>query len=237
MHPSPVPSESEKKRVLLVDDHPILRQGLANVLNEQPHLCVCGEAQGRTDALNAAERLQPDLAIVDLSLRTGDGIELIKDLRARLPQVLTLVLSMHDETIYAERALRAGARGYVMKQEKFDPLLLAIGRVLSGAIYVSDQVTAHAVQRLALGAVSGPEAAEESADAYVGRLTDRELQVFRLIGQGLGTRLIAENLHLSRKTIESHREHIKAKLGLRDGSELIQRAIQWSRHSSSPIGI
>ncbi len=237
MHPSPAPSETEKKRVLLVDDHPILRQGLANVLNEQPHLCVCGEAQGRTDALNAAERLQPDLAIVDLSLRTGDGIELIKDLRARLPQVLTLVLSMHDETIYAERALRAGARGYVMKQEKFERLLLAIGRVLSGAIYVSDQVTAHAVQRLALGGVSGPEAAEESADAYVGRLTDRELQVFRLIGQGLGTRLIAENLHLSRKTIESHREHIKAKLGLRDGSELIQRAIQWSRHSSSPIGI
>ncbi len=237
MHPSPASSEPEKKRILLVDDHPILRQGLANVLNEQPHLCVCGEAQGRTDALNAAERLQPDLALVDLSLRTGDGIELIKDLRVRLPQVLTLVLSMHDETIYAERALRAGARGYVMKQEKFDRLLLAIGRVLSGAIYVSDQVTAHAVQRLALGAVTGQDTAEESADAYVGRLTDRELQVFRLIGQGLGTRLIAENLHLSRKTIESHREHIKAKLGLRDGSELIQRAIQWARHSSPVVGI
>ena len=237
MHPSPAPSDSEKKRILLVDDHPILRQGLANVLNEQPHLCVCGEAQGRTDALNAAEHLQPDLALVDLSLRTGDGIELIKDLRVRLPHVLTLVLSMHDETIYAERALRAGARGYVMKQEKFDRLLLAIGRVLSGAIYVSDQVTAHAVQRLALSAVTGQDAAEESADAYVGRLTDRELQVFRLIGQGLGTRLIAENLHLSRKTIESHREHIKAKLGLRDGSELIQRAIQWARHSSPAIGI
>ena len=214
-----------------------MRKGLANVLNEQPNLCVCGEAQGRTEALNVAERLQPDLALIDLSLRSGDGIELIKDLRVRLPHVLTLVLSMHDETIYAERALRAGARGYVMKQEKFDRLLLAIGRVLSGAIYVSDQVTAHAVQRLALGGVTGPETAEDIVDTYVGRLTDRELQVFRLIGQGLGTRLIAENLHLSRKTIESHREHIKAKLGLRDGSELIQRAIQWARHASSPIGI
>ncbi len=237
MHPSPELANSEKKRVLLVDDHPILRQGLANVLNMQPHLCVCGEAQGRADALTAAERLVPDLALVDLSLRSGDGLELIKDLRVRMPNLLILVLSMHDETIYAERALRAGARGYVMKQEKFDRLLLAIGRVLSGAIYVSDQVTAHAVQRLALGGVTGHEAAEENTDAFVGRLTDRELQVFRLIGQGLGTRLIAENLHLSRKTIESHREHIKAKLGLRDGSELIQRAIQWARHSSIPIGI
>ncbi len=237
MHPPPELTGSEKKRVLLVDDHPILRQGLANVLNAQPHLCVCGEAQGRSDALAAAERLQPDLALVDLSLRTGDGIELIKDLRVRLPHLLTLVLSMHDETIYAERALRAGARGYVMKQEKFDRLLLAIGRVLAGAIYVSDQVTAHAVQRLALGGVTAQEAAEESVASYVNRLTDRELQVFRLIGQGLGTRLIAENLHLSRKTIESHREHIKTKLGLRDGSELIQRAIQWAHHSSDAVGI
>ena len=113
-----------------MDDHPILRQGLANVLNEQPHLCVCGEAQGRADAIHAAERLPPDLAIVDLSLRTGDGIELIKDLRARLPQVLTLVLSMHDETIYAERALRARARGYGMKPENLDRLLLGLGRVV-----------------------------------------------------------------------------------------------------------
>ena len=237
MQVSPEVSDTEKKRVLLVDDHPILRQGLANVLNTQPHLCVCGEAQGRSDAITAAERLRPDLALVDLSLRSGDGIELIKDLRVRLPSLLVLVLSMHDETIYAERVLRAGARGYVMKQEKFERLLLAIGRVLAGAIYVSDQVAAHAVQRLAVGGTGGGENAEETINSYVGRLTDRELQVFRLIGQGLGTRLIAENLHLSRKTIDSHREHIKAKLGLRDGSELIQRAIQWARHSSDAIGI
>ena len=179
-----------------------------------------------------ADRLQPDLALVDLSLRNGDGIELLKDLRVRQPRILTLVLSMHDEALYAERALRAGARGYVMKQEKLDRLLLAIGRVLSGAIYVSDQVAAHAVARLAVGGsnASAPETSR-SMDAYVERLTDRELQIFRLIGRGLGTRLIAETLHLSRKTIESHREHIKTKLALKDGSELIQRAIQWARNT------
>ncbi len=225
---------ADKMRVFLIDDHPILRQGLANVLNQQATLCVCGEASDPAEALAAIERLQPDLALVDLSLQSGDGIELLKDLRVRQPRMLTLVLSMHDEALYAERALRAGARGYVMKQEKLDRLLLAINRVLSGAIYVSDQVAAHAVQRLAVGGSNhgttvGASAATQSLDAYVQRLTDRELQVFRLIGRGLGTRLIAEMLHLSRKTIESHREHIKTKLAFKDGSELIQRAIQWAR--------
>ena len=204
---------TEKKRIFLVDDHAILRQGLANVINQQAHLTVCGEAGDPTEALAAIERLQPDLAVIDVSLRMGDGLELLKDMRARLPRVLTLVLSMHDEALYAERALRAGARGYVMKLEKIDRLLLAINRVLSGAIYVSDQVAARAVRRLADGASA--HEAEEAPDAYVERLTDRELQIFRLIGRGLGTRLIAETLHLSRKTIESHREHIKAKLNLK----------------------
>ena len=223
---------TEKARVLLVDDHPIMRQGLANVLNQQTHLVVCGEASDSVEALALADRLQPDLALVDLSLRQGDGIELLKDLRVRQPQMLTLVLSMHDEALYAERALRAGARGYVMKQEKIERLLLAISRVLTGAIYVSDQVAAHAVARLAGGANgSTTQDTPKTTDAYVERLTDRELQVFRLIGRGLGTRLIAETLHLSRKTIESHREHIKTKLALKDGSELIQRAIQWSHNS------
>ena len=183
------PSATDKKRIFLIDDHPIIRQGLANVLNQQATLCVCGEASDSSEALSAVERLRPDLALVDLSLRSGDGIELLKDLRVRQPRMLTLVLSMHDEALYAERALRAGARGYVMKQEKIDRLLLAISRVLAGAIYVSDQVAAHAVQRLAVGnngtAAGAPEAAQ-SLDAYVERLTDRELQVFRLIGRGLG---------------------------------------------------
>ncbi len=228
--PGIVAVETERTRILLVDDHPIMRQGLANVLNQQAHLAVCGEATTPVEALTMADRLRPDLALIDLSLRGGDGIELLKDLRVRQPQMLTLVLSMHDEAIFAERALRAGARGYVMKQEKIDRLLLAINRVLSGTIYVSDQVAAHAVARLAVGN-QGVVAQETPAtlDAYIERLTDRELQVFRLVGRGLGTRLIAEMLHLSRKTIESHREHIKTKLGLKDGSELIQRAIQWAR--------
>ena len=227
MHREPSPSvAADKKRILLIDDHTILRQGLANVLNQQAGLVICGEASSPTEALRAAEQLQPDLALVDLSMQGGGGIELLKDLRVRQPRLLTLVLSMHDEALYAERALRAGARGYVMKHEKLDRLLLAISRVLTGQIYVSDKVAAHAVQRLAVGKAPEAPAAE---DAYVERLTDRELQVFRLIGRGLGTRLIAETLHLSRKTIESHREHIKGKLGLRDGSELIQRAIQWAR--------
>ena len=209
-----------------------MRQGLATVLNQQAHLAVCGEATTSAEALAMAERLEPNLALIDLSLRGSDGIELLKDFRVRQPRLLTLVLSMHDEAIFAERALRAGARGYVMKQEKVERLLLAINRVLSGAIYVSDQVAAHAVARLAVGSQSGPvPETPVTLDAYVERLTDRELQVFCLVGRGLGTRLIAETLHLSRKTIESHREHIKTKLGLKDGSELIQRAIQWARNT------
>ncbi len=242
--PSPSDLPAEKKKIFLVDDHPVLRHGLATVLEQQTYLTVCGEASEPGEALEAIERLKPDIALIDLSLRGGDGIELLKDLRVRHPRLLTLVLSMHDETLYAERALRAGARGYVMKQEKLDRLLLAISRVLAGAIYVSDRVAAHAVQRLAGGSAGGGGAAnsageqdpEAGIDAYVERLTDRELQIFRLIGRGLGTRLIAETLHLSRKTIESHREHIKAKLGLKAGSDLIQRAIQWARHSGQAEG-
>ena len=222
--------ETDKKRILLVDDHPIMRQSLTTVLNQQGNLQVCGEANTAKEALDAAERLRPDLALVDLSLGGGDGLELLKDLRVRQPRMLTMVLSMHDEAMYAERTLRAGARGYVMKQEKMDRLLLAINRVLAGTIYVSDRVAAHAVQRMAGN--GGASEAPKTEDAYVERLTDRELQVFRLIGQGLGTRLIAEMLHLSRKTIESHREHIKTKLGLKDGSELIQKAIQWAHDAA-----
>lgn len=215
-----------RKKVLLVDDHPILRAGLANVLGLEPGLLICGQADNPNEALRLAERERPDLAIIDLSLRSGDGIELIKDLRLRCPHARTLVLSMHDESVYAERALRAGARGYVMKQEKLELLLLAISRVLDGQIYVSEEVAAQAVKRLAgVNDGDGPT----GPGAYVEALTDRELQVFRLIGRGLGTRLIAELLHLSRKTIESHRENIKSKLGLSNGSELVQRAIQWAR--------
>lgn len=212
-----------RRRLLLVDDHPILRQGLAQVINRQPDLTVCGETDNGHEAMAFIERGgSPDLVLIDLSLRSGDGIELVKDIRARFPGTLMLVLSMHDEFVYAERALRAGARGYIMKQERVEQLLAAIARVLGGGIYVSPKLAEKMVDQY----VGGPR---EAVGLAVDRLTDRELQVFRLIGQGLGTRLIAEELGLSRKTIESHREHIKEKLHLRNGDELIQRAIQWMR--------
>ena len=231
--PTPPPTDPEpaaaagpavtRHRLLLVDDHPILRQGLAQVINRQPDLIVCGETDDAHEAVEFIGRgVSPDLVLIDLSLGSGDGIELVKDIRARFPATRMLVLSMHDEFVYAERALRAGARGYIMKQERVEQLLAAIARVLAGGIYVSPKLAEKMVDQY----VGGPR---ESVGLAVDRLTDRELQVFRLIGQGLGTRLIAENLGLSRKTIESHREHIKAKLHLRNGDELIQRAIQWMR--------
>lgn len=221
------PAANSPRKLLLVDDHPILRQGLAQVINRQPGLQVCGEAETGPEAMALIERTSPDLVLIDLSLRSGDGIELVKDVKARFGAVPMLILSMHDEFVYAERALRAGARGYVMKQERVDQLLEAIGRVLGGGIYVSAKLAEKMVDQF----VGGPR---EAIGLAVDRLTDRELQVFRLIGQGLGTRLIAENLGLSRKTIESHREHIKEKLRLRNGDELIQRAIQWMKDAGLP---
>ena len=210
-----------------------MRQGLANVLNQQAHLAVCGEATTHAEALASAERLRPDLALIDLSLRGGDGIELLKDLRVRQPRLLTLVLSMHDEAIFAERALRAGARGYVMKQEKVDRSAAWRSTGCCPGPFMS-AIRSRRTPWRGWRWVNQGAAAQETPvnmDAYVERLTDRELQVFRLVGRGLGTRLIADTLHLSRKTIESHREHIKTKLGLKDGSELIQRAIQWARNT------
>ncbi len=213
-----------KRRILLVDDHPVLRQGLAQIINRQPDLAVCWEAETGAEALAMIEQREPDLVLIDLSLRTGDGIELVKDIKVRWPAIRMLVLSMHDEFIYAERALRAGAQGYVMKGEKVDHLLAAITRVLAGGIYVSDKMAERFLHQVAAGG---------SVGLAVDRLTDRELQVFRLIGEGLATRLIAEKLGLSRKTIESHREHIKEKLMLTSGNELVQRAVQWARDEGS----
>ncbi len=241
---------ADKMRVFLIDDHPILQTGAGERAQSTGARCAFAARQAtRRKPWPQSNGLQPDLALVDLSLQSGDGIELLKDLRVRQPRMLTLVLSMHDEALYAERALRAGARGYVMKQEKLDRLLLAINRVLSGAIYVSDQVAAHAVAATGGGreqprSTVGASAATQSLDAYVERLTDRELQVFRLIGRGLGTRLIAETLHLSRKTIESHREHIKTKLGLQGRQRadpardpMGTRGTGFSRSLKRPVGI
>jgi DNA-binding NarL/FixJ family response regulator len=209
-----------KKRVFLVDDHPMVRERLAHLIDQQEDLRVCGEASDAIDALDGICRVRPDIAIVDLSLRASNGLDLIKDLKSRGSDVPVLVLSMHDESLYAERVLRAGAMGYVSKQEATRNILLAIRRVLEGSVYVSSGVAGSLVKRM-VGGISPGEASP------ISRLADRELQVFQLIGRGQGTRKIAESLNLSVKTVESYRARIKEKLQLDDGVKLLQRAVQW----------
>jgi len=181
---------------------------------------VCGEAETAFEALSRIEALKPDVVVLDLSLRESDGLDLLKDIRVRFPAVKTLVLSMHDEGFYGERVLRAGGRGYVMKEEAAEKVLEAIRCVLRGEIYLSPHLTSRMLSSL----TGGKSMTDVSA---VHTLSDRELQVFRLIGQGLGTRQIAEKLHLSIKTIESHRENVKRKLGLADATELVRHAVRW----------
>jgi DNA-binding NarL/FixJ family response regulator len=211
-----------KKRILLVDDHPLLREGIAQLINEQPDLQVCGEAEDRAGGLAVLEQARADLAIVDISLKDQSGLELIKDFKALAPSLLVLVLSMHDEMLYAERALRAGARGYIMKREASCRVLDAIRQVLGGSIYVSDQMMATILDK-----VSGR--APTAKPAALAALSDRELEVLLLIGQGYGTQQIAERLHISSKTIETHRANLKLKLKLDSSSALLQSAIRWAR--------
>jgi DNA-binding NarL/FixJ family response regulator len=210
-----------KTKVLIVDDHPIIRQGLAELINNEPDLTVCGQAEDAPEALGKIKESGPDIAIVDISLKETSGMELVKDIKAKHPNLPVLVLSMHDEALYAERMLRAGARGYVMKAEATEKVIVAIRKILDGQIYVSDNMAAKMVRKL-VGV--GPDVGVSAIE----RLSDRELEVFHLIGQGYGTRQIAERLHLSIKTIETYREHIKEKLNLADASELLQYAIQWT---------
>jgi DNA-binding NarL/FixJ family response regulator len=217
--PPPAPA-SERKRVFLVDDHPMVREQLAHLIDQQPDLEVCGEAGDVAEAIEGIERLRPDIAIVDLSLKNSSGLDLIKDLKARETAVPLLVLSMHDESLYAERVLRAGAMGYVSKQENTRTILSAIRLVLDGAIHVSADLAGLLVKRM-IGGLQQPDASP------VARLADRELEVFQLIGRGQGTRKIAESLNLSVKTVESYRARIKEKLQLDDGIQLLQRAVQW----------
>jgi len=212
-----------KTRVLLVDDHPMIRQGLAALINEDPTLMVCGEAGNSRQGLELIAALKPNLAIVDISLDERDGIELIKDVRVRHPKLQLLVLSMHDEGSYAERALRAGASGYVMKAEAAETVMAAIHAVLAGKIYISQKVTEQMLHRMA----SRPKDAW-SGKSPVERLTDRELRIFRLIGEGIRVREIATRLFISVKTVESHRVNIKLKLGLKTSAELLRYAIQYS---------
>jgi DNA-binding NarL/FixJ family response regulator len=210
-----------KRMVFIVDDHPIVRQGLALLINREPDLGVCGDAEEACSALSRIQELKPALVIVDISLNGPDGLDLLKSIRARDPNLPVLMLSMLDESLYAERALRAGASGYIMKQEATERVLVAIRRILNGEIYVSEQVSNRMLHRF----VGGNQAEPHSP---IAELTDRELEVFRLIGEGHGTRQIAEELHISVKTVESYQAHIKMKLSLKNARELVQRAIQWT---------
>jgi DNA-binding NarL/FixJ family response regulator len=215
-----------KKRILVVDDHPIVRQGLALLINREADLVVCGEAEEAMGALHVLSSARPDVLIVDISLNGPDGLDLLKSIRTTHPTLPVLILSMHDELIYAERALRAGANGYIMKQEATEKVLVAVRRILSGEIYVSDRIANKMLKHYITG--SGTLRNSSIAD-----LSDRELEVFRLIGEGHGTRQIAEELHISVKTVESYQAHIKEKLSLRSARELMQHAIQWSMNEKT----
>lgn len=220
-------STTDKRRVLIVDDHPIVRQGLRSLVDQEEDLFVCGEAGSAAEALKAVSALKPDLLLVDISLKGPDGLELTKSVRALEPDLPILIVSMHDESLYAERVLRAGANGYIMKEEVAQNVVHAARKVLSGDIYISDRMR----QKILRG-VAGQR--NHPASSSIERLSDRELEVFRLIGQGHGTRQIAEDLHLSVKTIETYRAHIKEKLGLSNATELVRQAVQWvEQHSPS----
>jgi DNA-binding NarL/FixJ family response regulator len=215
---------SSKTRIVIVDDHPLVRERLAELINREPDLEVCGEAEDRNHGLELISQTRPELAIVDLTLKSSLGIELIKDLQARMPEVRILVVSMQDEAIHAERCIRAGARGYITKQAASRHIMQAIRRVLAGEIYLSEAATSLWLQR-SLG-----KAADTTSDPLAAQLADRELQVFELVGKGHSTRQIAELLALDVKTIETYRARIKDKLGLKDAPDLLQRAIAWVHH-------
>jgi len=225
----PVPEETAqrtKKRILVVDDHPLLRQGLALLINQQQDMQVCGEAEEAHAAMQAIAQKQPDIIILDISLKGPDGLEMLKSIRGLYPELPVLILSMHDEAIYAERALRARANGYIMKQEATDKVLVALRRILNGDVYLSESMSKKMLQQFIDGAPS-------LLQSRIAALSDRELEVFRRIGEGRATREIAEELHLSVKTVETYQAHIKDKLSLRSGRELIQHAIQWKMNEKA----
>jgi DNA-binding NarL/FixJ family response regulator len=220
------PRRTSKRTVFVVDDHPLLRQGLALLINQQQDLEVCGEAEEAQAAMEAIAKRRPDILIVDISLNGPDGLDLLKNIRASYPDLPVLILSMHDEAIYAERALRARANGYIMKQEATEKVLVAVRRILHGEVYLSDRMSNKMLQQY----ISGTPTTIQSR---ISALSDRELEVFCLIGEGHGTREIAEELHLSVKTVETYQAHIKEKLSLHSGRELIQHAIQWKLDEKS----
>jgi DNA-binding NarL/FixJ family response regulator len=215
----PAQTALPKKRVLIIDDHPVFRAGLAGLLSMEADLTVCAEAQDAAQAMHALERLQPDLVLMDMSLPGKGGLELLKDFRALSPQTPVLMISMHDETLYAERVIRAGGRGYIMKQEGPERIIQGIRKVLAGGIFVSERIAA-----LLLDALAG----SKSGASPVSTLSDREFEVYRLLGQGREPHEISQILHISIKTVDTHRMHIRQKLGLRNATELIHHATRWT---------
>lgn len=215
--------KSGKTRILVVDDHPLYRRGLIDFLNSQPDVMCCGEADGCETGRRAARQLKPDLVILDLGLGDGDGMELLKSMVAEHPRMRVLVLSQRDEAAYAQPVLHAGGQGYIMKEEATEEVLHAIETVLGGEIYVSRRLSGVILRRFMLG---------EQGDNVLGKLTDREVQVYQFIGNGLDNRDIAEQLHLSVKTVETHRENIKHKLGFKNGRDLLKSAKGWVKGSS-----
>ena len=212
-----------------MDDHPIVRQGLGLLINREPDLVVCGEAEDAPSALQRMVSAQPDLMVIDISLDGPDGLELLKTIRLKEPILPVLILSMHEESTYAERSLRAGANGYIMKQEATERVLVAIRRILEGKVYLSERLTNKMLEQFVRGAGS-------SKNDPLMTLSDRELEVYRLIGAGHGTRQIADELHVSVKTVESYQAHIKEKLSLRNARELVQHAIESTLNEKSALG-
>jgi DNA-binding NarL/FixJ family response regulator len=217
---SPIKDNEKKTKIFIVDDHPLLRQGLAQLINQEADMISVGEAGDATAALQGIEKAKPDLVIVDISLKGTSGIELTKNILAKHPKMLVLIISMYDESVYLERSLRAGAKGYLMKREATDHVITAIHRVLRGDIYVSDKWRDKLVN---MYGNSSTVAAHPSAE----KLSDRELEVLQLTGQGYSTQKIADELHVSVKTVESHYANIKNKLDLKNSHELIQYAVKW----------
>jgi DNA-binding NarL/FixJ family response regulator len=206
-------------KILLVDDHPLVREGLANLIHQQPDLKVCGEAAGEPEALQLIGSVQPDVAVVDLSLESGSGLELIKSIKAMHPTVAMLALSMHEESLYAERAIRAGARGYLMKREAAKKVIQGIRAVQVGQLFVSEKIAALMAERFVDGKAMPASPVEQ--------LSNRELEVFQLLGRGQSTRQIADHLHVGFKTVQAYCARIKEKLGLANATELLRAAMHW----------
>jgi DNA-binding NarL/FixJ family response regulator len=220
MNSSPSETVARKSRVFIVDDHPLVREGLTNLINRQDDLVVCGEAKDASQAINGIMKARPGVALIDISLTNESGLELVKQLARQFPEVALIVVSMHDETLYAERALRAGARGYVMKHETSKSVLASIRRVLSGGVYVSEKIVNRMAQRSSLSR-------KPVTISPVERLSDRELEIFRLLGQGRTSSQIARDLNLSLKTVQAYCARAKEKFGVTSLTELVRAAIQW----------